>query len=156
MSVHTCVCVCYVCVCACVHGGEPQHGRAEQAQHGTAVLSLLAGSAAGQLLGVATGAEYLLAKTEDTRREYPLEEDHWIAALEWGEARGARIVSASIGSAITATTTASPSVRPHSSGIRTGTRMGRWMAATHLCRSHWRPLMRAEYFLLSLQATVTH
>jgi serine protease AprX len=65
--------------------------------HGAQVLSLLAAYHPGRLVGVAPEAEYILAKTEDTRRELPIEEDRWIAGLEWADSLGADIVSSSVG-----------------------------------------------------------
>jgi len=65
--------------------------------HGTNVLSILAGFDPGDLIGAAYGAEFLLAKTEDTRSEYAAEEDYWVAALEWAEGLGADLISSSVG-----------------------------------------------------------
>lgn len=65
--------------------------------HGTAVWSLFAGSIPGRLVGVARGASYLLAKTEDIRSETRVEEDHYVAALEWADSIGVDIVSSSLG-----------------------------------------------------------
>jgi len=65
--------------------------------HGTATLSALAGDRPGELVGPAFGATFLLAKTEDSSREVPIEEDHWAAAIEWAEAQGADLVSSSLG-----------------------------------------------------------
>ncbi|MGE0455205.1 MAG: S8 family serine peptidase [Vicinamibacteria bacterium] len=65
--------------------------------HGTATLSALAGDRPGELVGPAFGASFLLAKTEDSTREAPIEEDHWAAAIEWAEAQGADVVSSSLG-----------------------------------------------------------
>jgi hypothetical protein len=65
--------------------------------HGTAVWSLLAADVPGRLRGVAPRAEYLLAKTEDIRSETRLEEDHFVAALEWADSLGADLASASLG-----------------------------------------------------------
>jgi hypothetical protein len=66
-------------------------------RHGTAVWSLFAGSIPGRLVGVARGASYLLAKTEDIRSETRVEEDHYVAALEWADSIGVDIVSSSLG-----------------------------------------------------------
>lgn len=68
-----------------------------QHNHGTSVLSVLAGFKPDTLIGSAYGAEFLLGKTEDISLEEPIEEDNFIAGLEWGESLGADIVSSSIG-----------------------------------------------------------
>ena len=65
--------------------------------HGTAVLSAIAGNAPGEYMGVAFDAEFLLAKTEDVSSETQLEEDNYVAGLEWGEENGADVVSTSLG-----------------------------------------------------------
>jgi serine protease AprX len=70
---------------------------AKQHNHGTGVLGVLAGWAPGQLVGPAFDAEFLLAKTEKLDTETRVEEDNFVAALEWGEARGADMVTASLG-----------------------------------------------------------
>ncbi len=64
--------------------------------HGTLTWSEVGGYDPGHMLGIAYGAEFLLAKTEDIRAEYPLEEDNYIAALEWAESMGARVTTASL------------------------------------------------------------
>jgi serine protease AprX len=65
--------------------------------HGTAVLSVLAGDNPGFLEGTATGADYLLLKTEDVDSEYPVEEDFWAAGAEYADSTGADIISSSLG-----------------------------------------------------------
>jgi subtilisin family serine protease len=65
--------------------------------HGTGTLSTMGCFAEGQLIGPAFGANYILAKTENTDSETPREEDNWIAALEWAEGLGVDIVSSSLG-----------------------------------------------------------
>lgn len=64
--------------------------------HGTAVWSALAANRPGVLIGPAYGASFLLAKTEDLRWELPVEEDHWVAAIEWADSAGADVVSSSL------------------------------------------------------------
>jgi len=64
--------------------------------HGTAVWSLFAGNLAGRLRGIAPDATYLLAKTEDVRSETRVEEDNYVAALEWADSIGVDIVSSSL------------------------------------------------------------
>ena len=65
--------------------------------HGAQVLSVLAGLDPGNLVGVAPEAEYILAKTEDLGSEWPIEEDRWIAGLEWADSLEADIVNSSLG-----------------------------------------------------------
>lgn len=65
--------------------------------HGTEVLSVIGGHAEGRLIGPAYGAEYLLARTEDTSQERPIEEDYWIAGLQWADSLGADMVNSSVG-----------------------------------------------------------
>ncbi len=68
-----------------------------QAAHGTGCLSEIAGYSPGNLIGIAYEASFLLAKTEDVSSETPLEEDNYVAALEWCERLGARVTSTSLG-----------------------------------------------------------
>lgn len=70
---------------------------ASQQNHGTGVLAIMAGRAPGELIGPAYGVEVVLGKTERVDSETRVEEDHFVAALEWGEALGVDIVSASLG-----------------------------------------------------------
>jgi hypothetical protein len=65
--------------------------------HGTATWSLFAGDVPGRLHGIARGAHYLLAKTEDVRSETRVEEDNFVHALEWADSIGVDIVSSSLG-----------------------------------------------------------
>ena len=65
--------------------------------HGTAVLSVLAGSIPGTIEGTAPGADYLLLKTEDVDSEFPCEEDYWAAGAEYADSAGADIISSSLG-----------------------------------------------------------
>ncbi|MFP4522898.1 MAG: S8 family serine peptidase, partial [Fibrobacterota bacterium] len=69
----------------------------DQNEHGTSVLSVMASYAPGFLIGGAYGAEYLLAAVEVMDSETYAEEDNWIAAAEWAELNGARIINSSVG-----------------------------------------------------------
>ena len=65
--------------------------------HGTSVLSILAGSVPGVISGTAPGADYLLLRTEDDGSEFPVEEDYWAAAAEYADSAGADIITSSLG-----------------------------------------------------------
>ncbi len=77
-------------------GIEPGIDSKSQPNHGTACLSVIAGYNPGNLVGIAHEATFILGKTEDVRREVIQEEDNFIAAMEWGERLGARVLSASL------------------------------------------------------------
>ncbi len=64
--------------------------------HGTNVMSCIAGKIDDMQLGMATGAEFLLARTE-IAREIFVEEENWLAAVEWADKNGADIISSSLG-----------------------------------------------------------
>lgn len=65
--------------------------------HGTVVLSMIAGGWDGVLIGGAPHASYALARTEDIRSERNVEEDHFVAGLEWLESLGVDITNTSLG-----------------------------------------------------------
>lgn len=65
--------------------------------HGTKVLSCLAANLPGVMIGTAPEASYLLLKSEDSDSEYPVEEDYWIAAVEYADSVGVDIISSSLG-----------------------------------------------------------
>jgi subtilisin family serine protease len=64
--------------------------------HGTSVLSCITGMYGSKNVGLATGAEFLLARTE-VKKEIKAEEEYWMAAMEWAEENGADIISSSLG-----------------------------------------------------------
>lgn len=64
--------------------------------HGTGVLGCIAGIWEGTPLGLATGAEFLLARTE-IGPEVFAEEEYWAEAMEWADKNGADIISSSLG-----------------------------------------------------------
>jgi subtilisin family serine protease len=72
-------------------------GQMGSGNHGTWTLSALAGFKEGSLIGPAYGADFLLAKTENTDWERHIEEDAWIAGAEWADSLGADIISSSLG-----------------------------------------------------------
>ena len=64
--------------------------------HGTMVLSCICGIIDGKKIGLATGAEFLLARTE-VRGENKREEENWLEAVEWADKNGADIINSSLG-----------------------------------------------------------
>ena len=66
-------------------------------EHGTAVLSVLAGQSEGNIEGTAPGADFILLRTEDPSSEFSVEEDFWAAAAEFADSAGADIISSSLG-----------------------------------------------------------
>lgn len=67
-----------------------------QHYHGTSTWSTLGGAYPGQVYGPAYQASFLLAKTEDIRSETPVEEDNWLAAVQWADSLGADVISSSL------------------------------------------------------------
>ncbi|MFN4122325.1 MAG: S8 family serine peptidase [Flavobacteriales bacterium] len=65
--------------------------------HGTAVLSCIAGIIGNSPGGLAPEAEFLLARTEWGNKEIFAEEENWVAAAEWADQMGARIINSSLG-----------------------------------------------------------
>jgi len=64
--------------------------------HGTKTLSLLAGFDPDRFIGAAPGASIVLAKTECSEWERPVEEDYWVEAIEWMDELGVEVVSVSL------------------------------------------------------------
>ncbi len=66
-------------------------------KHGCMVLSNIAGRTDDLKLGMATGADFLLARTENTISEGLSDEENWLAGLEWADKNGADIINSSLG-----------------------------------------------------------
>lgn len=65
--------------------------------HGTMVLSCIAGiNEEGQKIGLATGAEFLLARTEIDPEPF-MEEVWWAQGAEWADKNGVDIINSSLG-----------------------------------------------------------
>ncbi|MFO0873025.1 MAG: S8 family serine peptidase [Phycisphaerales bacterium] len=76
-----------------IEDGDP----AGQHKHGTWILGTMGAYQPGQFLGAAYDASFVLAKTEDTTSETPIEEDYYVAGLEFIEANGADVATSSLG-----------------------------------------------------------
>lgn len=64
--------------------------------HGTEVWSCIAGKLGDVQIGLATGAEFLLAKTEKNSEKFR-EELNWAQAAEWADQNGVDIINSSLG-----------------------------------------------------------
>jgi subtilisin family serine protease len=76
--------------------GDDSGGMGE-GSHGTMTLSTIGGYVPGQLIGPAYSANFLVTKTENTDSETPVEEDNWVAAMEWADSIGVDVTSTSLG-----------------------------------------------------------
>jgi serine protease AprX len=65
--------------------------------HGTMVMACIGGKVNGKNIGLATGADFLLARTESPGYEIYSEEEYWLAAAEWADKNGADIINSSLG-----------------------------------------------------------
>lgn len=71
-------------------------------RHGTQVLGYIAGLWEGseRQRGLATGARFYLARTDHGKKEFRGEEDYWVAAVEWMDSLGVRLINTSLGYSI--------------------------------------------------------
>jgi hypothetical protein len=65
--------------------------------HGTLVLSTLAGYLQDQYVGTAPDASYYLFTTEDGPNENPVEESYWVEAAERADSLGVDVINSSLG-----------------------------------------------------------
>ncbi len=76
-----------------IEPGDPT----DQHRHGTWILGTIASYLPGALVGTAYEASFVLAKTEVVPTETPIEEDYYVAGLEFIEAQGADLATSSLG-----------------------------------------------------------
>jgi hypothetical protein len=69
----------------------------ESSDHGTRVLSCMLSNRPGEMIGTAPEAEYYLFRSEVIGEEFPVEEDYWVAAVEYADSLGIDIVTSSLG-----------------------------------------------------------
>ncbi len=74
--------------------GEP--GGVDQARHGTQVWSLISAFRPRTLVGVAYDAPVILAKVDAEPGNTQADEDRWVAAVEWADSLGARVIASSV------------------------------------------------------------
>ena len=65
--------------------------------HGTLVLSDMAGYIENQFVGTAPDASYYLFITEDAPNENPVEESYWVEAVERADSLGVDVINTSLG-----------------------------------------------------------
>ncbi|MBU3821362.1 S8 family serine peptidase [Flavobacteriaceae bacterium XHP0103] len=65
--------------------------------HGTLVLSTMAGYIENQFVGTAPDASYYLFVTEDGFNENPVEESYWVEAAERADSLGVDVINSSLG-----------------------------------------------------------
>ncbi|MBP0903618.1 S8 family serine peptidase [Mariniflexile gromovii] len=65
--------------------------------HGTLVLSTMAGYIENQFVGTAPDASYYLFITEDALSENPVEESYWVEAAERADSLGVDVINSSLG-----------------------------------------------------------
>jgi serine protease AprX len=66
-------------------------------EHGINTLSTMAGYWPGYFIGPAFRASFVLARTENDSSETPVEEDNWVAAIQWADSIGIDVASTSLG-----------------------------------------------------------
>ena len=76
---------------------QPEKSTFRDGTHGTGVWSCIAAYIPGELVGTAPACHFYLVQTEDNRTEYVIEEDNWVAALEFADSLGVDIISSSLG-----------------------------------------------------------
>jgi len=78
---------------------DVEDGPDRQREHGTYTFSAIGGFVNDTLIGPAFGANFALAKTEIVLNdiEIQIEEDNWVAGIEWADDLGADVVSSSLG-----------------------------------------------------------
>ena len=67
--------------------------------HGTEVLNAITGRNYKEnfQIGLATNANFYLARTDSGNKEFRGEEDNWLAAMEWMDSLGVRVINTSLG-----------------------------------------------------------
>ena len=66
-------------------------------EHGLNVVSCIGTNKPMQFVGAAPEANLWLLGTEDSRSEFPIEEDYWAAAIEYADSLGVDVVNTSLG-----------------------------------------------------------
>ncbi len=65
-------------------------------EHGVGVTACMATNRPGYYMGTAPDANYWLLRSEDVSGDYPIEEDYWVAAIEYADSVGVDLVNTSL------------------------------------------------------------
>lgn len=79
------------------HFAVPQANPFRSGSHGTMVLSCIASYIPGEIVGSAPGVTVWLLQTEDGRSENKVEEDNWVAGVEYADSIGCDVINSSLG-----------------------------------------------------------
>ncbi len=69
----------------------------EASSHGSQVLSTMAANLPGLMIGTAPDATYVCIRTEEVGSELVVEEDNWVAGIEYADSLGADVSNTSLG-----------------------------------------------------------
>lgn len=81
-------------------GRSENHENQDLSNHGTLVLSTMAGFIEDQFVGTAPDASYYLFRTEVAASETPVEESYWVEAAERADSLGVDIINSSLSYAL--------------------------------------------------------
>ena len=76
---------------------EPEKDPMRKHSHGTMVLSCIASYLPGKLVGTAPMVQVYVAQTEESGSEDRVEEDNWVAGLEYADSLGCQVLNSSLG-----------------------------------------------------------
>ncbi len=76
---------------------EPEKDPMRRHSHGTMVLSCIASYLPGKLVGTAPMVQVYVAQTEESGSEDRVEEDNWVAGLEYADSLGCQVLNSSLG-----------------------------------------------------------
>ena len=76
---------------------QPEKSTFRDGSHGTGVWSCIAAYVPDELIGSAPACNFYLVQTEDTRSEFVIEEDNWVAGIEFADSLGIDICTSSLG-----------------------------------------------------------
>ena len=76
---------------------EPEKDPMRKHSHGTMVLSCIASYLPGKIVGTAPMVQVYVAQTEESGSEDRVEEDNWVAGVEYADSLGCQVLNSSLG-----------------------------------------------------------